>query len=151
MYLELSTSLSSSGSPTKCGKVDGTSERGLSAVFDISGFPTLYYVSPDNKSIYKYRGSRSVQALTAYVGGGFREDSPLSFWTGPFGIVGRMKWGLLHIGGIVWKLYGLLEPKLGMWAAGAVVGVGGMITMSVGIVGCMVWCQNQITKQQKRD
>ena len=154
MYNELCSPTQKHLTSTKCGKVDGTSERGLSAVFDITGFPSMFYVSPDNKSVYKYKGRRSVEALKSYVGvgGGWEEDEPMSFWTGPYGIVGRGKWGLLVVGAEVYKVYEYLEPNLGMWGAGVVVGGGGILGMSLFIVGCMVWTQNRIMEQHnKRD
>lgn len=148
MYEELSTNLSTS--KTGVGKVDGTQERGLSAVFSITGFPTIYYIGPDNNSVYEYKGRRSVEAMVEYVNGGYEKDEPLSFWTGPFGMVGSLKWFMLWLGNKVWGVYEMLEPYLGRWIAGAVVGFGGMIAMSVVIVGFMVWITKQ-TQEVKRD
>ena len=136
-YAEVSEKLSDS--PTLVGKVDGSSERGLATVFGITGFPTIYYIAPDNKSVYKYKGSRSADAMVDYVKGGYKSDEPLSFWTGPFGVVGSMKWGMLWLGGKAWGVYESLVPYLGQVGAGLAVGMGGIVAMSVGIVTVIIY------------
>ena len=71
-YEALASTLKDASSSTRLGKVDGSSERSLAAIFSITGFPTLYYVAPDGQTVYPYRGQRSEEAMLEFVKGGYK-------------------------------------------------------------------------------
>ncbi|GMH92024.1 hypothetical protein TrVE_jg2769 [Triparma verrucosa] len=137
-YNEVSERLKDS--KTKVGKIDGSSERSLAAIFSITGFPSLFYVAPDGQTVYKYKGSRTAEALVGYVQDGYKSDEALSFWSGPFGIVGQCKWFLLWLGSFMFTLHEYLDKTLGMGPvpAGIFCVVGGMFVTAAAVVGMTV-------------
>ncbi|GMH79998.1 hypothetical protein TL16_g08356 [Triparma laevis f. inornata] len=137
-YAQVASSLSST--PTKVGKIDGSTERSLAAIFSITGFPSIFYVAPDGQTVYKYKGSRTAEAIVSYVKSGYKQDEALSFWSGPFGIVGQCKWFLLWLGSFMFTFYEYLDKTLGMGPvpAGLVVVFGGMIITASAVVGMTV-------------
>lgn len=82
------------------GKVDCTTERGLAARFAVTGFPSIFMVAADG-SVTRYDGARSVEALTRFARGGWRDSEQLGYWASPMGPLGRTK------GFIISSLYGV--------------------------------------------
>lgn len=69
---ELAQKLADEGHPTVIGAVDATIHKNLAVRFGVRGFPTLILVT-DGK-MFKYKGSRAVEDLEAFVKGGYKSS-----------------------------------------------------------------------------
>ena len=135
---------------TTVGRVDGASERGLSTIFNIQGFPTIYYIHPDGSTVYKYGGQRSKEAVMAFAQGGYKNVEPLPYLTGPFGVVGQLKWQLLAVGLVLLDGHEWLAGVGGMGkvAAGVILTVGGMFCTAVFVIALTI-ATTQAAKEKK--
>eukprot|EP00933_Yihiella_yeosuensis_P055963 TRINITY_DN54944_c0_g1_i1.p1 TRINITY_DN54944_c0_g1~~TRINITY_DN54944_c0_g1_i1.p1 ORF type:complete len:248 (-),score=49.07 TRINITY_DN54944_c0_g1_i1:109-828(-) len=80
-------------------RIDGTEEKGLSASFDIEGYPSLFFVDKDN-SVFAFKGSREVESLRGFATSKALRGEPFSVWTSPLGPVGKAKLYLIHTVGV---------------------------------------------------
>ena len=67
-YEELATSLLNE---VNVAEVDVTANRALGSRFDVAGFPTLLFLKQGQ--VYKYKGRRDKDSLSAFVKGGYSD------------------------------------------------------------------------------
>lgn len=67
---ELAQKLQDEAHPTAVGSVDATQHKELAVRFGVRGFPTLILFA--DGQMHKYKGSRAVEDLEAWVKGGYR-------------------------------------------------------------------------------
>ena len=129
-------------------RVDGSSERMLAARFGISGFPTLFYLSEDGITCYKYSGVRDFENIKSFLLGGFRNTEPIPFFSSPFGPIGRAKGVLMTIGqGVINAFNAVVEiSHLPQW----VVGASFALVFLVGSMGFLVWLSWMTTFEEKK-
>jgi len=85
---ELADKLAAQGSSVRIGNVDVTQNRGLGSRFNVRGFPTLVFFHEGK--MYKFKGTRSVEAFEAFVGGAYANDTGDSV-PQPMGTFGQIK------------------------------------------------------------
>lgn len=114
-------------------KVDATVEKALAARFPISGYPTLFYIR--SGSVRVYNGARTVAAINQFVaadGGIWSSTEVLSYWSSPFGPVGKAKATVVMAGYKVFRLYEyMLERGVPNWAAVSAILASGFLATCV--------------------
>jgi len=127
--------------PTTVGRVDGSTERGLSTIFNLAGFPTFFYIAPDGATVYKYAGVRSTEGLVDFVATGFTSAEPMSFLTGPFGIVGQLKWQMISAGSFFIGIHESLSlvGGMGQVPAGVILALVGVAVTAGSVVALTIF------------
>mmetsp|Transcript_18113 Transcript_18113/g.27623 ORF Transcript_18113/g.27623 Transcript_18113/m.27623 type:complete len:214 (-) Transcript_18113:259-900(-) len=93
----------------KVGRVDGSSERAIASRFNIRGFPTFYVI--DGWSVFEYSGTRSHDAMVAFVTKSYKNSSPIPFMASPLGPMGQIQAFFLWVGNIAMSMFEWLQSK----------------------------------------
>ena len=147
---------SDSSLSVKIGRVDGSSERALSARFGIKGFPTLFYLAKDGTSLYKIFGNRDEETIYKFITEGYKEATPVPYLESPFGPIGILKHYLMAFGGRFEDNFNYLLDKTGLPAAliGAVVGFCILFSVLIFVIG-LTWATQNFSvgegKKKKND
>jgi len=111
----------------------GTVERALAARFDVRGYPSIFHVSP-NREVRKFDGRRSLDAVVAYIEGGWRDQAKLSLLASPFGPVGRAKGFFIWVGSFASEFHEALQVRgFSAFSAGSI-----MVAVGAGLVSVVV-------------
>lgn len=129
------------------GKIDGESERALGSRFGVKAYPSFYLIK--GFTVYKYEGARNYNKIIAFVEGGYKEETPISFLSSPMGPVGLTQGMFLATGYQAFDTLEWLQKTLGISALFA-----GMILFGscfIGIFISIVVIAVALTPKDKRD
>lgn len=96
---------------TYIAKVDATKQRALAARFQVSGYPTLFHLSPNGREVRKYEGSRGLEDMSRWLDGGYESAAKLPPLASPFGPTGRIKGFLIKTGNSLLDLHGAMVDR----------------------------------------
>jgi len=121
-------------------KVDVTQNAALGERFDIRGFPTLLYFA--DRKMYRHKGSRELDALVEYVGGGYAKTKGLPVPGPPSWLaVQAKKIHVLAVANMILKRAYQHNPAV-VWAVLVAVGL---------VVGLILWSCLGRAKKAKAD
>jgi protein disulfide-isomerase-like protein len=117
IYERTATTMENQYKPEKhvsFGQVDGNAEKGLSARFSLTGFPTIFHIEANGKAVRTYSGQRTEDAFVAFALGKYKDVEPIPYITSPFGPLGQAKAIILSIGFHVIGIYDTLVKDYGI-------------------------------------
>ena len=113
----------------KVAKVNGEIERALVSRFSISAYPCFFVV--DGFRVYKYEGLRLKKNIMAFVEGGYKKESAISFVESPMGPLGIFQGSLLSMGHLFLDIFQWSQVTFGLSPL-----IVGMILFGIMFLGC---------------
>jgi len=99
------------------GRLDGDIQQDMSVRFQITGFPTLFFIR--NGEAYLYDKGRSDEEVIDFVKGGWEQEESLPFYKSPvslvgefLGLLGKMSVNIIQIHDFLQDKYQLSTPVL---------------------------------------
>ena len=137
IYEEVATALKGR---VNVARVDATQHRALAARFFIKAYPKLYRFREDDVKELPSSAGRTKEYLSRWATDGWKKEPSLGALTSPFGIIGKTKGQVIHLGVQLLELYKhlIVEHELPWFAAGAIV-VGGTFVAAVGGSAFLWW------------